>query len=81
MGDLIPPLHGSVLFGERNDVFCIAVAKLSGFLLYLFEELNSGSFMVDISHSVQKTTFDVPVQRNGLSRHSPCKDALMRWGF
>lgn len=48
------------------------------FLLYLLEELNSGLVLVDISHSVQKTTFDAPVERNGLSRQSPCEDALTR---
>ncbi|KAI1231345.1 hypothetical protein IHE44_0007789 [Lamprotornis superbus] len=41
-------------------------------------ELSSGLFVVDISYSVQKTTFDGPVERNGLSRHSLWEDALTR---
>lgn len=64
-----------------NEVFCIIIAKLSLFLFYPSEELSSGLFVVGISHSVQKTTFDALMERNGLSRHSPWEDVLTRWGF
>lgn len=48
--------------------FSASLVKPSRLLLYLFEKLNSGLFVVDVSHPVQKTTFDPFVGRNRLSK-------------